>query len=302
MNNKPAKNHDTVTKELPLELQQRIVLDVRSALAEDIGNGDLTAALVPAEQQATATVITRMAAVVAGGPWFSEVFRQLDRTIALEWRVKEGQSVTANTVLCELHGPAQALLSGERTALNFLQTLSATATAASAYAAAVDGTSAVILDTRKTLPGLRLAQKYAVRTGGAANHRTGLYDGILIKENHIAACNGIPAAVSAALAASNGALVEIEVESPDEAEAAMAAGVHRLLLDDFSLADIRKAVARRNRAYPGITLEASGGIRLDNVRQVAEAGVDFISVGSLTKDIKAIDLSMRFALQEGSGQ
>lgn len=272
------------------------MLDVRNALAEDIGSGDLTAELVPETQQAEATVITRMPAVVCGTPWFSEVFRQLDPAIALQWQVQDGDQVQANTVLCELRGAARPLLSGERTALNLLQTLSATATAAAAYAAAVEGTRAVILDTRKTLPGLRLAQKYAVRTGGAANHRTGLYDGILVKENHIAACGGVTAAVKRALAASQGTLVEVEVENLDEAEGAMSAGAHRLLLDDFSLADISKAVARRDRAYPGITLEASGGMNLQNIRQVAAAGVDFISVGSLTKDIQAIDLSMRFRL------
>ena len=275
-------------------LQDSITGSVRTALAEDIGSGDLTASLVPAGQQARARVLARDAAVVCGRPWFDEVFRQLSPKISVDWLVEEGSYNEPDTLVCTLNGPARELLTGERTALNFLQTLSATATAAHRYARAVHGTSATILDTRKTLPGLRLAQKYAVRTGGAANHRTGLYDGILIKENHIAAGGGIANTVATALELPGNVLVEVEVETLDEARAAIAAGAHRLLLDNFTMADIEAAVRLRDDARSAVTLEASGGITLGNVREVAELGVDFISIGSLTKDIKATDLSMRF--------
>jgi nicotinate-nucleotide pyrophosphorylase (carboxylating) len=277
-------------------LQQNINASVREALAEDIGAGDLTAELVPAEQQAHATVLVRDQAVICGLPWFSEVFSQLSADITIDFLVDEGQQVTPGSTLCALQGPARALLTGERTALNFLQTLSAVATAANLFANAVAGTRATILDTRKTLPGLRLAQKYAVRTGGGANHRTGLYDGILIKENHIAASGGIHPAVAAALAHGNGVMVEVEVENLDEARAAIAAGAHRLLLDNFSINDMHVAVAMRNESDRDVTLEASGGVNLTTVREIAETGVDFISVGSLTKDIRAVDLSMRFEM------
>ena len=275
-------------------LQDSITGSVRTALAEDIGGGDLTASLVPAGQQARARVLARDAAVICGRPWFDEVFRQLSPAISVDWLVEEGSYNEADTLVCALNGPARELLTGERTALNFLQTLSATATSAYRYARAVDGTSATILDTRKTLPGLRLAQKYAVRTGGAANHRTGLYDGILIKENHIAAGGGIATTVATALGLPGDVLVEVEVETLDEVRAAIAAGAHRLLLDNFTTSDIEAAVRLRDGAQSDVTLEASGGITLGNVREVAELGVDFISVGSLTKDIKAVDLSMRF--------
>ncbi len=280
--------------ELSSELQARIRHDAENALAEDIGSGDITAALVPAVQQAVARVIVRERAVICGQPWFNEVFRQLDGSISVTWHVAEGGAAAADSLVCEVRGPARAVRTGERSAHNFLQTQSATATAAQAFAQAVAGTGTTILDTRKTLPGLRLAQKYAVRTGGAANHRTGLYDGILIKENHIAAAGGIRAAVTRALEISNGVLVETEVETCAEAAEAMAAGAHRLLLDDFTLADMRATVQLRNASYPAITLEASGGVNRDNVAAIAATGVDFISIGSLTKDIKATDFSMRF--------
>jgi nicotinate-nucleotide pyrophosphorylase (carboxylating) len=277
-------------------LQQNIIASVRSALAEDIGAGDLTAALVPPGQQARATVIVRDDAVICGLPWFSEVFSELSSDITIALSVSEGDQVTAGSTICELLGPARPLLTGERTALNFLQTLSATATAANIFAAAVDGTKATILDTRKTLPGLRLAQKYAVRTGGAANHRVGLYDGILIKENHIAASGGINNAVAAAIRHANGVMVEVEVENLDEARAAIDAGAHRLLLDNFSIGDMHAAVAMRDQSNKEVTLEASGGINLTTVKEIAEIGLDFISIGALTKDIRATDLSMRFEM------
>jgi len=277
-------------------LQQHIITSVHDALAEDIGDGDLTAALVPADQQARATVIVRDDAVICGLPWFSEAFSQLSGEITIDFLVNEGEQVTAGSTVCELEGPARAILTGERTALNFLQTLSATATTANVFAAAVGNTDATILDTRKTIPGLRLAQKYAVATGGAANHRTGLYDGILIKENHISAGGGILATVSAALQSAQGVLVEVEVETLEETGDALKAGAHRLLIDNFSLADMQAAVEMRNELNPDAGLEASGGVSLESARQIAEVGVDFISVGAITKDIKAIDLSMRFEM------
>ena len=277
-------------------LQQHIITSVHDALAEDIGDGDLTAALVPADQQARATVIVRDDAVICGLPWFSEAFSQLSGEITIDFLVNEGEQVTAGSTVCELEGPARAILTGERTALNFLQTLSATATTANVFAAAVGNTDATILDTRKTIPGLRLAQKYAVATGGAANHRTGLYDGILIKENHIAASGGISNAVTIALEQANGVLVEVEVENLEEAQAAIDAGAHRLLLDNFSLADMHAAVTMRDQSNKKITLEASGGVNLTTVKEIAETGVDFISIGALTKNIRATDLSMRFEM------
>jgi len=277
-------------------LRATIITNVQTALAEDIGDGDLTAGLIPREQQARATVVTRDPAIVCGTDWFNEVFRQLSTDINIDWSVGDGDRVDAGTTLCELQGPARELLTGERTALNFLQTLSATATVARRFADALDGTGTTILDTRKTLPGLRLAQKYAVRTGGAANHRTGLYDGILIKENHISAGGGILATVSAALQSAQGVLVEVEVETLEETGDALKAGAHRLLIDNFSLADMQAAVEMRNELNPDAGLEASGGVSLESARQIAEVGVDFISVGAITKDIKAIDLSMRFEM------
>jgi nicotinate-nucleotide pyrophosphorylase (carboxylating) len=283
---------------LTAKLQQRITEDARNALLEDTGSGDLTAALVPAEQHARAHVIVREKAVICGAPWFNEVFLQLEPGVRINWQCTEGEYAAANSVVCELQGPAHAILTGERSALNFLQTLSATASTARVFVIAVAGTAATILDTRKTLPGLRLAQKYAVKTGGAQNHRIGLYDGILIKENHIVSSGGIKQAVAAALTARAGAevLLEVEVESLAEARDAMQAGAERLLLDNFSQEDMRAAVQIRNQEFASITLEASGNVNLDTVKSIADTGVDFISIGALTKDIRATDFSMRFEI------
>ena len=265
---------------------------VRAALAEDIGSGDITAALIPPEQQAHATVICREPAVLCGMAWFNAVFAELDTTISVEWQARDGKRLQAGQQLCTLSGPARHILTGERTALNFLQTLSATATLARRYADEVADLPVRILDTRKTIPGLRLAQKYAVRTGGCDNHRLGLYDGILIKENHIAAAGSIREAVQQARSTSPGIHVEVEVETTAQITAAIAAGADRLLLDNFSHAAMAAAVqlvAGRAR------LEASGNITLENLRETALTGVDFISTGTLTKNIQAIDLSMRFS-------
>jgi nicotinate-nucleotide pyrophosphorylase (carboxylating) len=269
--------------------------DVARALAEDVGSGDLTARLIPAQQTARARVITREPAVIAGQPWFDACFRALDPDCVIDWRVSEGDAVAAASVLVEISGNARALLTAERPALNFLQTLSAVATATRPYVEAVRGTHAAIMDTRKTLPGLRLAEKYAVRIGGGQNQRIGLFDGILIKENHIAAAGGIAPVLEAAFRLAEGtASVQIEVENLDELEQALAAGAPLILLDNFSLADMREAVRlTAGRAQ----LEASGNITLETVRAVAETGVDRISVGSLTKHIRAVDLSMRIDTQ-----
>ncbi len=271
----------------PVEIAQ----EVRRALAEDVGTGDLSAALIPPETAARAVVIAREPAVLCGTAWFDEVFRQVDGRVEIAWQAGDGEAVGRDQILCTLRGPARAILTGERTALNFLQLLSGTATRARRYVEAVAGTGAVILDTRKTLPGLRRAQKYAVTCGGARNHRLGLYDGILIKENHIAAAGSLAAAVrSARAAAPPGLLVEVEVEDLAQLEAALDAGAERILLDNFTLPALRAAVARaRGRAE----LEASGGITLDNARAVAETGVDYLSVGDLTKNVHAVDLSLR---------
>ncbi len=267
--------------------------DVQRALEEDLGTGDATAALIPERSRASAHVLCREAAVIAGRPWFDATFRALDPTVEIHWHVEEGGSVTPGTVLCHLRGEARALLSAERTALNFLQTLSATATVTRRYVARVRGTGVRILDTRKTLPGLRAAQKYAVRAGGGHNHRMGLYDAILIKENHIAACGSITRAVGAARRLHPGLEVEVEVETLEELDEALAAGAERILLDNMDLPTLRQAVTRTaGRAR----LEASGGIDLDNVRSIAETGVDDISIGALTKHVRAVDLSLRLEL------
>jgi len=265
---------------------------VRRALAEDLGSGDLTAALVPGSAVVRAQVIVREPATLCGIDWFDEVFRQLDPAIEVQWTAHDGDSLQPKQVVCRLHGPARPLLSGERTALNFLQTLSGTASVAARYVAAVAGSGAVILDTRKTLPGLRMAQKYAVTCGGASNHRIGLYDAILIKENHIRAAGSIAAAMQAALAAAGReVMIEIEVEDLAGLEQALAAGATRVLLDNFDLASLREAVRRTaGRAR----LEASGGVNLETVGEIAATGVDFISVGQLTKDVRATDYSMQF--------
>lgn len=266
-------------------------LEIAAALAEDIGPGDLTASLLPPEARLEVEVITRENGVIAGRPWFDEVFRRLDENIDVEWQVKEGRQVEAGSVLVRLSGRARPLLTGERTALNFLQLLSGTATLTRRYADAVNGTGTIILDTRKTIPGLRQAQKYAVRTGGGQNHRMGLFDAVLIKENHIAAAGGIGLAVEAARLACPGVSVEVEVEDRKELAQAVEAGADRALLDNFDLADLA-AAAHHHRDE--IELEASGGITLDTVRAVAETGVHFVSVGALTKRVEPLDLSMRF--------
>ncbi len=270
--------------------------EARRALAEDLGEGDLSASLIPPDRHARAQLLLREEAVLCGIPWFEAVFRLLDPRVRLRWRHTEGERVPAGSVLCDLDGPARALLTGERTALNFLQTLSGTATLARRYAEAVAGTGVVVLDTRKTLPGLRLAQKYAVRVGGCQNHRLGLHDAILVKENHLLATGSLEAACREALAlgAELGVPVEVEVENLDQLRQALEAGVRRVLLDNFGLEALREAVALA-RALPGdpVELEASGGIHLGNVRQVAETGVDYVSVGALTKDVQAVDLSLR---------
>ncbi len=266
---------------------------VGRALAEDVGSGDLTARLVSPGAQASAQVLVREPAVLCGSAWFDEVFRQLDPAVRVTWSAADGDRLTAGQPLCGLEGPARPILSGERTALNFLQTLSATASQAARYAAAVAGTAATILDTRKTLPGLRLAQKYAVRCGGARNHRVGLYDAILIKENHIRAAGSVQAALHAAMAiAPAGVPIEVEVEDLAELDQALAAGAGRILLDNFDLGAMREAV---RRSAGRASLEASGGVNLDTVREIALTGVDFISVGQMTKDIRATDFSMLFA-------
>ena len=269
-----------------------VASQVRLALAEDVGNGDLTAALVPANAVAHAEVIVREPAVLCGSAWFNEVFRQLDPGIRVDWSAGDGETLVASQRVCTLHGMARPVLSGERTALNFLQTLSGTASRAAQYVAAVAGTPAVILDTRKTLPGLRLAQKYAVRCGGASNHRIGLFDAVLIKENHIRAAGSIAAALRAAQAATaRDVMIEIEVENMAELGQALTAGATRILLDNFSHAQLREAV----RLTAGrAELEASGGVSLESVREIALSGVDFISVGQLTKDVRATDFSMLF--------
>ena len=260
-----------------------------------MGTGDLTAALVPADRDGRATVITREPAVVCGRPWFDEVFRQIDPRVDIEWQAREGDFVDAGALLCRLAGPARALLTGERAALNFLQTLSGTATTVRRWVEVVAGTRCHVLDTRKTLPGLRTAQKYAVRCGGGTNHRIGLYDGILIKENHILAAGSIAAAVAAARRSGAAVPVEVEVETIDELRQALDARADMALLDEFSLDGLREAVALNlgHRNGP-MKLEASGSVTLEALRSIAETGVDFVSIGALTKHLRAIDLSMRF--------
>jgi nicotinate-nucleotide pyrophosphorylase (carboxylating) len=273
--------------------QSTIEETVHIALREDIGDGDITAELIPADAVSLANVISRENCVFCGMDWFEEVFRQIDDQVFIEWHVQDGDSVSAGDTICSLSGPSRSLLTGERTALNFAQTLSATTTQAARYAQAVAGTEAVVLDTRKTIPGLRAAQKYAVACGGCQNHRMGLYDAILIKENHIAAAGDIQSAVDQARFHSPGYPVEVEVEDIAQLEQAINAGVDRALLDNFTPDRIREAVKLNNGR---VALEASGGITLENIREFAETGVDYISTGSLTKDIIAIDLSMRFSI------
>ncbi len=269
---------------------------VSRALREDIGSGDVTASLIPARSQAYAQVLCREAAVLCGAPWFSETFRLLDPAVRIDWRLDEGQLVAPNTILCELAGPARAILTGERTALNFLQLLSATATVTRRYVEALAGTACQILDTRKTIPGLRSAQKYAVRCGGGANHRIGLYDMVLIKENHIAAAGSIGAAVSAAHSSAPRLRVEVEVEDLEQLQQALDAQADIIMLDNFELDRMREAVRLNRRHRQPALLECSGGITLERMRATAATGVDYISVGALTKNVMAIDLSMRLVL------
>ncbi|HLS83006.1 MAG TPA: carboxylating nicotinate-nucleotide diphosphorylase [Steroidobacter sp.] len=269
---------------------------VANALREDIGAGDLTAQLVPADRQARASIITREDAVLCGRAWVDEVFRQVEPRIQIAWLANDGDRIAADQTLCTLAGPARGLLTGERTALNFLQLLSATASTTRKYVDAVQGTSCRILDTRKTIPGLRVAQKYAVVCGGGVNHRIGLFDAILVKENHIAAAGSIAAVVSAARALDAKVMLEVEVENLTELQQALDAGVDRILLDNFSVDEMRSAVrAARSHANSRTELEASGNMSLDDLYAVAQTGVDYISVGGLTKHVRAIDLSMLFS-------
>ena len=279
-----------------VSLDAEIEHNVAAALAEDIDTGDLTAQLVPASGTARATIISRENAILCGTAWFDRCFKQIDPDIKLAWKAADGDRISTDQLLCEIEGPARALLTGERSALNFLQLLSGVATKARQYADAVSGTQAQVVDTRKTIPGLRLAQKYAVKCGGGGNHRLGLYDGILIKENHILAAGGISAALAAATQIANAAggrcqFVQVEVETLGELREALAAGAKMILLDNMTLTAMREAVAI---AAGGAILEASGNVNLDTVRGIAETGVNRISIGGLTKDVRALDLSMRF--------
>ncbi|WP_233171557.1 carboxylating nicotinate-nucleotide diphosphorylase [Dyella sp. ASV21] len=267
--------------------------DVERAFAEDIGSGDATADLLPAYALASATLTCREDAVIAGIDWFNACFRRLDPDVQIDWSAQDGDRVQANTAICSLHGRARPMVSAERSALNFLQLLSATATTTAAYVAAVAGTGVRLLDTRKTVPGLRLAQKYAVRCGGGHNHRVGLYDAILVKENHIIAAGGIRPAAEAARRLHPSLLLEIEVENLDELQQALAAGVDRIMLDNFTLPQMREAVSI---AKGHAQLEISGNVDLSTIGEYARTGVDFISVGALTKHIRAVDLSLRLRL------
>ena len=281
--------------QLPADLPAQ----VDAALREDIGSGDVTAALVPAAQQVRGRLITREDAVLCGRAWAEETFRRLDPRVRLSWHAADGDRLTAGQTILEIAGPARAVLTGERTALNFLQLLSAAATEAQRFVAAVAGTGCRILDTRKTVPGLRSAQKYAVRCGGADNHRLGLFDMVLIKENHIAAAGSITGAIEAARRSAPGVSVEVEVESLAELREALEAGPDVIMLDEFSLADLETAVAlNRARGTPA-KLEASGSVSLEAVRAIAATGVDYVSVGALTKHVRAVDLSMRLEFSGG---
>jgi nicotinate-nucleotide pyrophosphorylase (carboxylating) len=283
-----------VSPEVPADLPAQ----VDAALREDIGSGDVTAALVPAAQQVRGALITRERAVLCGRAWADETFRRLDERVRLSWHAGDGDPLTAGQVVFDIAGPARAVLTGERTALNFLQLLSATATAARAFADAVAGTGCRVLDTRKTLPGLRTAQKYAVRCGGGDNYRIGLYDRVLIKENHIAAAGSISGAIATARRLAPGITVEVEVESLAEFEQALLAKPDIVMLDEFSQADMKAAVARNQAGGRQVLLEASGSVSIETVRSIAETGVDYVSVGSLTKHVRAVDLSMRLQFSE----
>ncbi|HKD53764.1 MAG TPA: carboxylating nicotinate-nucleotide diphosphorylase [Steroidobacteraceae bacterium] len=281
--------------ELPADLASQ----VEAALREDIGGGDVTAALVPAAQQVHGSVVTREAAVLCGRPWVEETFHRLDPRVELTWHAADGERIAPQQVIFAIAGPARPVLTGERTALNFLQLLSATATAARRFVDAVAGTGCRILDTRKTIPGLRTAQKYAVRCGGADNHRMGLFDQVLIKENHIAAAGSITGAIEAARRSAPAVRVEVEVESLAELAEALNARPDIVMLDDFSLDDLRAAVALNRAQGAAAKLEASGSVSLETVRAMAETGVDYVSVGSLTKHVRAVDLSMRLEFTDG---
>ena len=284
--------------DFPVPLEPEISANVRAALAEDVGPGDLTAELIPAGKPGRARVIAREAATLCGTAWFTECFRQLDPSVRISWHARDGDRISPDQLLCDLEGEARVLLTGERSALNFLQLLSGVATKARHYADLVEGTRAQVVDTRKTLPGLRLAQKYAVRVGGGGNHRLALWDAILIKENHIMAAGSITAAVAAARTVAEAAggrcrFIQVEVENLRELEEALNAGAPMVLLDNFSLAMLAQAVAlNQGRAI----LEASGGVTEASLRAIAETGVDRISIGTLTKDVQALDLSMRFVI------
>ncbi|HIC7357126.1 TPA: carboxylating nicotinate-nucleotide diphosphorylase [Legionella pneumophila] len=268
----------------------QVTFDVKHALQEDVGNGDVTAALLPQQLIVEAEIISREPMVVCGQPWVNEVFKQVDNTVEMEWRVSEGDFLSTPATLCIIHGIASSILTAERTALNFLQTLSATATQTYQYVQKLKGTKAKLLDTRKTIPGLRVAQKYAVHCGGGLNHRMGLYDAFLIKENHIKACGSVAHAINLARKADKHLLVEIEVETLEELQEALDAHPDRILLDNFTQDMLEQAVKMNHPKY--CELEASGGININNIAEIAQTGVDFISVGSITKSIKAIDLSL----------
>ncbi|MGB3748463.1 MAG: carboxylating nicotinate-nucleotide diphosphorylase [Rhodanobacter sp.] len=283
----------TATSRFAPPAATQIAADVERALAEDLGQGDATATLLPADARAQASLTCRDAAVIAGSAWFDACFRRLDPAVQIEWLVRDGDRVAPGTLICTLAGHARSLVTAERTALNFLQLLSATATTTAHHVAAVAGTSVRVLDTRKTVPGLRVAQKYAVRCGGGHNQRMGLYDAILVKENHIIAAGGIAAAVSAARQLHPDLPLEVEVENLDELEQALGAGVDRIMLDNFELEQMREAVARTAGRVP---LEISGNVDLQTIGDFARTGVDFISVGALTKHVHAVDLSLRLQL------
>jgi len=276
------------------DFKAMVQTQVKNALDEDVGSGDLTAHLIPSAQTASAKVIVREPAVICGIAWFNECFKQIDANVTINWLVTEGEQVQPNQTLCTIQGLARSLLTAERCALNFLQTLSSTASAARKYVDAIAGTSAQILDTRKTIPNLRLAQKYAVTIGGGHNQRLALYDGILIKENHIAAAGSISSVMQQAFALNSGKSIQIEVENLGQLQEALDAGATSILLDNFDTDLLLKAVAINSMAKHRAALEASGGITLGNVREIAQTGVDRISIGAITKDIRAIDLSMRF--------
>ncbi len=279
----------------PALTAQNLQQDVARALAEDIGSGDISAALLPEDRQVQARLIVREPAVLCGIPWWEESFRQLSPQVQTRWLYREGERLEADTVVCELQGPVRAVLTGERTAMNFLQTLSGTATLTRRWADSLAGLPCRLLDTRKTLPGLRLAQKYAVCVGGGHNHRLGLYDAYLIKENHILAAGSIAAVLQQARRLHPDRLLEIEVESLEELQQALEAGCDRVLLDNFPLAQLRQAVALRDQLAPAVTLEASGNLEGERLRQVAETGVDFLSSGALTKHVQAVDFSLRLS-------